>query len=101
MVNHEIAASHLRHDSVFKNFKLEFDAIKERKKKEVTTPQISQKLDIVCLNEAFINFLSRIVGARKIPLDLFVRTIDNANHEESIDLIIDTFCVEDAGSLEE
>lgn len=37
-VSHKPAASQLRYDPVIKNFKLEFNALKEQKKKEVSTP---------------------------------------------------------------
>ena len=47
IVNHKPTESQLRHDPVIKNFKLEFDALKYLKKKEVSTPQIIQKRDAV------------------------------------------------------
>ena len=47
IVNHKPASSQLPYDPVIKNFKLEFDSIKDRKKKEVSTLHVSQKLDIV------------------------------------------------------
>ena len=46
MVNHRHSKSHLRYCPVIKNFKID-NAIKEQKKKEVTTLQTSQKLDYV------------------------------------------------------
>ena len=47
MINLKTSESLLRHDPIIKNFKLEFDAIEEHKKMEVSKPQISQKLDVV------------------------------------------------------
>ena len=47
VVNLKLSVSLLRYDTIIKNIKLEFDDIKERRKKEVSTPQISQKLDVV------------------------------------------------------
>ena len=63
-------------DLIINNFKFEFDAIKEHKKKEVSTPQTGQKLDIVHCTEAFFDFLSRMFGVRNISLACVVRTID-------------------------
>ena len=70
--NHKPKASQLRHRTVIKNFKLEFDDLKYRKKKEVSTPQISQKLDVVRWTETFLDLLSMIVGACNVPLSCFV-----------------------------
>ena len=69
MLNLKPSVMLLRHDHVIKNFKFEFDTIKEHKKKEVATPQIIQKLDIVRWSEAFLDFLSRIIGSRNMCLD--------------------------------
>ena len=44
-VNHKPTADQLRCDHVVKNFKLEFDDLKDRKK--TSTPLISQQLDVV------------------------------------------------------
>ena len=46
-LNHKPTADQLRCDHVTKNFKLEFDTLKHRKKKEMPTPLMSQKLDAV------------------------------------------------------
>lgn len=100
MVNHKHAVSHLRHNPVIKNFNIELYAIKECKKKEVATPHIIQKLDIVRWNESFLDFLSRIVGDTNIPLACVVRTIDNEDYDAPFDLRNENCCAEDAGSLE-
>ena len=55
-VNHKPTASQLRYDPVIKIFKLEFDALKKREKKEVSTPQIIQKLDVARWTETFLDF---------------------------------------------
>ena len=68
IVNLKPSESLLTYDPIFKNFKIEFDAIKEHKKKEFSTPQISQNLDVVRWNKEFLDFLLRIVGARNMPL---------------------------------
>ena len=68
MENLKLLASLLRCDPIIKSFKLEFDAIKERKKKEVSTPQISHKLEIVRWTKAFLDFLSRIVRVNELCL---------------------------------
>ena len=46
-VNHKPTADQLRCDPVVKNFKLEFDALKVRKKKDASALLIGQKLDVV------------------------------------------------------
>ena len=51
--------------------------------------------------EAFIDFLSRIVGARKIHLAYVVRTTHNADYDASFELTNDTSHTEDDGSLKE
>ena len=101
ILNHKPTASYLRYNPVVKNFKLECDAIKEHKKKEVKTPQISQKLDIILWTEAFLDFLSRIVGSRNIHLACVVQTIDILDYDTPFELMNDTCCTECAGSLEE
>ena len=40
-VNHKPTASKPRYDPVIKNLKIEFDTLKDRKKKDVLSPQIS------------------------------------------------------------
>ena len=59
MINLKPTEILLRYDPTIKNFKLEFDGIKDFNKKEVSTLQINQKLDDVCWIEAFLDFLSR------------------------------------------
>ena len=86
---------------MIKNFKLEFDALKDRKKKEVSTPQISQKLDVVRWTETFLDFLSRIVGARNVPLAYVVRDVDIIDYTVPFVLIDDTCYTKDSRSLEE
>ena len=99
-VNRKPTASQLRYDPVIKNFKLEFDALKERKKKEVSTSQISQKLDVVRWTETFLDFLSRIVGARNVPLACVVRATDIVDYAAPLVLMKDACYIEDDGSLE-
>ena len=70
IINHKHKASQWRYNPVIKNFKLEFDTLKDRKKKEVSTPQISPKLDVVRWMEIFLDFLPRILGARNVPFSL-------------------------------
>ena len=62
IVNHKPTASQLRYDPVVKNFKFEFDDLKDRKKKKVSTPKISLKLDVVHCTEIFIDLRSMSVG---------------------------------------
>ena len=76
MLNQKPTTGHLRCGTVVNNFKLDFDAIKYRKKKEAIALQISQKLDIVCWTESFLDFLSRILGDRDITFAHVVRTKD-------------------------
>ena len=100
-VNHKLAASQQRHDPVIKNFKLDFDALKDLKKKEVSTPQISQKLYVVRWTETFLNFLSRIVGAMNVPLVCVVQATDVVDDAVPFSLMDDDCCTEDARSSEE
>ena len=46
-VSHKPASDQLRHNPLIRIFKLEFDVLKDRKKKDVSTPLTSQKLDMV------------------------------------------------------
>ena len=101
IVNIKLLASLLRHDDVIKNFKLEFDAIKEYKNKEVSAPQISHKLDIVCWTELFLDFLLRIIGDKNIPLSYDVRPMDNVDYDSPFESMTDTYCTEHDGSLDE
>ena len=101
IVNHKPAESQLRNNTVVNNFKLKFYDIKECKKKEVTTPQVSQKLYIVCWTEVFLDLLSRILGARNIPLAFVVRTIGNEDYEALFDMMNDACYAEYVMSLEE
>ena len=100
MINLKLSASLLRCDPIIKNFKIEFDNFKEHKKKEVSTPQTSQKLNIARWNETLLDFLSRIVGARNIPLARVVRPARNSDHDAPFEIIDDACCVEDFDYLE-
>ena len=97
MVNLKPSASLLRNDPIINNFKLKFDAIKARKKKEVSTPKISQKLDIVCWMEVFLDFLSRIFRARNISWAYAVSATSNLDYDETFELMNATCCTEDSG----
>ena len=100
-VNHKLTSDQLRCDPVIKIFKLEFDALKDLKKKDVPTPLTSQKLGVVRWTETFLDFLSRIVGARNAPFSRIVRTVDVADFTKPFALMEDACHVEDDGSLEE
>ena len=80
MVNYKAIEIHLCHYLLVKNFKLEFDFIKEHRKREVSTPQISQKIDDVRWAKVFIDFLSRISGVRNILLACDVRPTHNSQN---------------------
>ena len=101
MANLKPSSSVLRYDYIVKNFKLELDAIKERKKKEVSTQQISQRLDVTRWTEAFLDFLSRIIEAKNINMSYVVSSIDTIDHDSAFELTSDTCCTEDDGSFEE
>ena len=100
MVNLKSSASFLICDHIIKNFDLEFYDIRKCKKKEVSTPQTSQKLNIARWNETLLDFLSRIVGARNIPLARVVRPARNSDHDAPFEIIDDACCVEDFDYLE-
>ena len=89
-VNRKPTASQLRYDPVIKKFKLEFDALKEQKKKEVSTPQISQKLDVVRWTETFLDFLSMILCAKNVPLAHVVRATDIVDYDAPLVLTEET-----------
>ena len=99
--NHKPTADQLRCDPVIKNFKLEFDALKDRKKKDVSAPLASKKLDVVRWTEIFLDSLCRIVGARNMPLTYTVRTADVVDFSMPFVLMEDVCYKEDARSLEE
>ena len=101
IVNHKPTASQLRYDPVIKNFNLEFDSLKDRKKKEVSTPQIGQKLDVARWTETFHSLLSRIVGARNVPLAYVVHDTDILDYTAPFVTMVDACYTEDAGFLEE
>ena len=74
--------------------------IKECKNKEVSAPQISHKLDIVCWTDLFFDFLSRISGAKNTPLAYDMLPMDSVDYDAPFELMNATFCTEDAGSLD-
>ena len=55
---------------------------KERKKKEVSTTQISQKLDVVRCTELLLDFLSMIFGARNMHLAYVASHAPNVDYDD-------------------
>ena len=58
----------LTHDPVAKNFKLEHSALVERKSLTIVVPRASSNSSVVKLTESFHDLLSKLVGARSMPL---------------------------------
>ena len=58
---------------IIKLFKLEYDALVERKDMVITTPKISSSLPIIKWIESFSDMLSRVIGSRNILLAYAIR----------------------------
>ena len=68
-VGHDLTAANIQWNTVMKNFKIQWTALKERKGDDSPDiPKISKALPVIKWMEAFQDFLNRKIGNRNIPL---------------------------------
>ena len=97
----DTSADMLVYDPVIKNFKLEHDALIERKKQTVVTPRISSNLNVVKWTESFLDFLSRLIGVRNTPLTHVVRETVEVDIGTEVVLLNGCCYTEESGSIEQ
>ena len=72
-LRHDVPTGALVRDVVIKIFKLEHDALIERKSLTIVTPRASSNLNVVKWTESFLDLSSRLVRVRNIPLTCAAR----------------------------
>jgi hypothetical protein len=97
----DMSADMLVCDPAIKNFKLEHDALIERKKQTVVTPRMSSNLNVVKWTESFLDFLSRLVGVRNMPLTYVVRETVEVDIGTEVILLNGCCYTEESGSIEQ
>ena len=88
------------YDSVVKNFKLEHDALVERKSLTVVTPRVSSNSNVVKWTESFLDLLSRLVGTWNMPLTCVLRKTIEFNCNEPLVLPAGYCHATESGSIE-
>ena len=69
----DLTPGNIKWDPIVKTFKHHWQALKDRKEDDIEVPKISRSLPIIKWTEAFSDYLSRVVGARTIPLTYIIR----------------------------
>ena len=77
-VGHDFTTANLQWNTIMKNFKIQWKALKERKVDDSPhVPKISKALPVIKWTEAFQDFLNRKVGNCNIPLAYIIRDEPN------------------------
>ena len=76
-VGQELSAANMQWNPIGKKFQQHWKALEDRKKDDTPdTPKITKSLPIIKWTEAFADHLSRVCGARTIPLSYVIRQHD-------------------------
>ena len=97
----QVTADMLVYEPTIKNFKMEHNALVERKSMTVITPKTSTNLDVVKWTEAFLDLLSRSVGARNTPLIYVVRIEIEVDNDAPLHLPEGQCYTAKSGSIEQ
>ena len=77
-VGRDLTAANLQWNTVMKNFKIQWTALKEKRGEDYPdTPKISKALAVIKWTEAFQDFLNRKIGNRNIPLAYIIHDEPN------------------------